>query len=153
MSGDGTIRPASPAEAESIHRLVERAYTTYVERMGRRPSPMDDDYGALIAEGEVFVADQDGIAGVIVLRTHPDHVLVENVAVDPDRQGRGLGRALLAFAEMRAHAAGLDELRLYTNQAMTENIAMYERLGWAETHRSETGGYARVHFAKRLDAD
>jgi hypothetical protein len=35
---------------------------------------------------------------------------------------------------------------------MTENIAMYPRLGYRETGRGEQAGYARVFFAKRLDS-
>ena len=112
---------------------------------------MDSDYAALIAAGEVFVADEEGLAGVLVLRVAPDHLFVENVAVDPARQGQGVGRALLAFAERFARDHSLDELRLYTNQAMTENIKIYNRLGWRCTGAGQDQGFHRVHFSKRLE--
>jgi ribosomal protein S18 acetylase RimI-like enzyme len=107
---------------------------------------MNDDYDALVAAGEVFVFDD--LAGLIVLRAEPDHLFVDNVAVEPSRQGEGLGRALLAFAGERAAAAGLPELRLYTNAAMTENIALYGRLGWEEYERRAEHGFSRVFFRK-----
>ena len=112
---------------------------------------MMDDYDALIAGGEVWVADDDaGLAAVLVLETAADHLLVENLAVAPDRQGRGLGTTLLTFAEDQARARDLPEVRLYTNEAMTENIGYYPRRGYVETHRSGDGGYRRVFFTKRL---
>ena len=43
---------------------------------------------------------------------------------------------------------GLRELRLYTNAAMSENIAMYGRLGWEQFSRREEGPYSRVYFRK-----
>ena len=49
-------------------------------------------------------------------------MFVENVAVDPECQGSGLGRRLMAFAEDRARRDGLPRLELYTNVKMTETI-------------------------------
>lgn len=112
-----------------MHDVVERAYGGYVERIGRRPAPMDDDYDERIRTARVLVADDDGVVGLIVLVGTPDHVLIENVAVHPDRQLAGIGRALLSLAEDYAGELGLDRLRLYTNVVMVENIRLYTRLG------------------------
>ena len=144
------IRPARAADASAICVIVERAYGGYVERIGRRPAPMDDDYGAKVREGGVFVAEDGAVAGVLVLVANVDHVLVENVAVDPRRQGRGIGRALFGFAESFARAHGTPELRLYTNAAMVENVALYPRLGYREDGRRVQDGFDRVFFSKRL---
>ena len=112
---------------------------------------MDADYAALVAARVVTVAEVDGApAGLIVLVAKPDHLLVENVAVDPERQGHGIGRALLAFAEARAAELGLDELRLYTHVKMTENQALYARLGYREVERRAERGFARVFMSKRI---
>jgi ribosomal protein S18 acetylase RimI-like enzyme len=144
------IRPASTNDVARIAQIVERAYSKYVPRIGRRPGPMDDDYSERVRQRQAFVAEADGIVGVIVLIDHADHLFVDNVAVDPDHQQRGIGRALLEHAESRAAALGLPELRLYTNEAMTENIRMYPRLGFEETGRQEHHGFHRVLFRKRL---
>src|SRR5207248_3702868 len=116
------------------------------------PGPMLDDYAALIAAGAVSVLEEaDGvIAALIVLLPRPDHLLLDNIAVRPDRQGRGLGRRLVDFAESEARRLGYAELRLYTHATMTENIALYKRLGFEETGRGEQAGYDRVFMAKRL---
>jgi N-acetylglutamate synthase-like GNAT family acetyltransferase len=145
------LRPATAGDRAAIERLVEAAYGMYVERIGRRPAPMDADYAALIAAGQVTVAERDGaIAGVLVLVPMGDHLLVENVAVEPGAQRTGLGRRLMARAEDEASALGLFELRLYTNEKMAENVAWYPRLGYRETERRAESGFARVFFAKRL---
>jgi GNAT superfamily N-acetyltransferase len=142
------VRPARPEEAGAAKALVQSAYAHYVERIGRRPSPMDDDYERLAAAGQLWALE--GLAGVVVLREDGSHLLVDNLAVDPSRQGTGLGRRLLAFAEEEARRRGLAELRLYTNVAMTENIDLYTRLGWEEFDRRLEGAYSRVYFRKSV---
>jgi ribosomal protein S18 acetylase RimI-like enzyme len=146
------LREAGPDDGEAIERLVAAAYGIYVERIGRRPAPMDADYARLIAAGRVTVAERGGeVVGAIVLVPMADHLLVENVAVDPGAQRTGLGSRLMAHAEDAARALGLPELRLYTNERMVENVAWYPRLGYRETERRSESGFARVFFAKRLD--
>lgn len=145
------IRLAEAAETGLVEDLVQRAYGHYVERIGMRPGPMDDDYAAQIRLEQLFVAeDRDSLAGLVVLVACEDHLLVENVAVDPARQGEGIGRALLAHAEAVARRTGLPTLRLYTHEAMWENIALYSSLGWEETERRSEKGFERVFFSKRL---
>jgi GNAT superfamily N-acetyltransferase len=143
------IRPATPADATEIVGLVERAYRPYVERIGRRPAPLDSHPEALIADEQVYVLTEGAtVAGLIVLRPGSDHLLVENVAVDPDRQHCGNGRALLDFAEQHGRELGFGELRLYTNAVMTENLVLYPRLGWSEYDRRVEDGFSRVYFRK-----
>ena len=74
----------------------------------------------------------------------------ENIAVAPNRQGSGIGALLLNKAEEQAHASGLPEIRLYTNQTMTENLTYYTRHGYHETHRTTQDGYCRVYFVKTI---
>jgi hypothetical protein len=43
-------------------------------------------------------------------------------------------------------------MTLYTNEVMTENLAIYARLGYHETARRTEGGYSRVFMTKELNA-
>ncbi len=151
MRNGVTIRPALPKEAAALTALVEAAYGHYVARIGRRPGPMEDDYAARIAAGQAWVAEGDaGPVGLLVLEDQPDALLLDNVAVAPEAQGRGIGRALIAFAEAEARRRGHRQIRLYTHVLMTENIALYTRLGFAETGRVSEKGFQRVYMEKPL---
>ena len=109
------IRLAVPGDRPVVERIVEAAYRPWAELIGVRPKPMDDDYAARIAAGHVhLLLEEEGVAGLIVLVPEDGVLLVNNVAVAPDRHGQGLGRALVA-AEAQARTAGLGALRLYTN--------------------------------------
>ena len=77
---------------------------------------------------------------------------LDNIAVAPARQGSGLGRRLLAFAEAEAVRSGYREIRLYTHQTMTENQHLYAAIGYEETGRGIEAGYERVFMRKRLAA-
>lgn len=145
------IRSATLADHAAVASIVARAYAIYVPRIGREPGPMLDDYDRLIRDGRVHVLEQDGmVGGLVVLEPEPDVMLLQNVAVSPDLQGRGLGRILLDYAERAARQAGLRSIRLYTHEMMTENIALYGRFGFVETHRAEEHGLRRVFMSKAL---
>jgi GNAT superfamily N-acetyltransferase len=145
------IRPARADEAATIHALVRDAYALYVPCIGREPSPMTDDYAELIAAAKVWAIDDGGeLAGVVVLEDAPDALQVENVAVRPESQGRGLGRALLSFADEEARRRGHGAVILYTNVHMTENVERYPKLGYVEVGRGREHGFDRVFFRKEL---
>jgi ribosomal protein S18 acetylase RimI-like enzyme len=146
------IRPAHESEADEIAALVKRAYEPWVERIGARPQPMDEDYTELVRGGAVRVAEDGELLGVVVFEEGPRHLTVENVAVAPERQGEGVGRALLDHAEVQARLDGLTELRLYTNVGMSSNINIYRHLGWEEYDRREEKGFVRVYMRKRVSA-
>ena len=146
------IRPAEARDRAAVEAIVTEAYAIYIERIGKPPGPMLDDYAALIADGAVSVleAPAGDIVAIIVLLSQPDHLLLDNIAVRRDSQGQGLGRRLIAFAEAEAQRRGYGEIRLYTHLTMTENLALYTRLGFVETGRGRDAGYDRVFMAKRL---
>ncbi|HEY4136608.1 MAG TPA: GNAT family N-acetyltransferase [Alphaproteobacteria bacterium] len=150
MEPGAEIRKAGPDDAAAVAAIVQDAYAKYVPRIGRPPRPMLEDYAALIRDGIVWVLTEGAQAvGVLVLEDRPDHLLLQNVALAPHAQGRGLGKRLLDYAEQEALARGYGEIRLYTNEKMTENIAIYTKIGYRETHR-DTADYRRLFMSKRL---
>jgi ribosomal protein S18 acetylase RimI-like enzyme len=154
MSGHHALMDQDPRAATSddlptVEAIVRLAYSRYVSRIGREPGPMLDDYKQLIRDGRVHVIEQDGkVLGVLVLIPQEDAMLLDNVAVSPSAQGLGLGRTMLKFAEAAAVDAGYRSTRLYTNETMTENIELYTRIGYSETHRVEEKGLRRVYMTK-----
>ncbi|WP_395639914.1 GNAT family N-acetyltransferase [Pseudolysinimonas sp.] len=146
-----TIRPARQDDLAAIERIVHDAYRGYIPRMGTKPGPMLADYASVLATRLVDVVDDGEILGVVVLDREADGMLLENVAVAPAAQGRGLGRMLIRHAEARAREAGCPTIRLYTHVTMVENLALYERVGYIETGRGDSEGFDRVFLSKRLD--
>lgn len=147
------VRCAERSDVVDVRRCVEAAYGPYIDRIGKPPSPMLDDYESLIDGGVVRVAALSGrVVGLIVLWAEDDHLYIDNVAADPDARGQGIGSALMARAEAEARSAGLAEIRLYTNEAMVENVGYYARRGFIETHRGVRAGYQRIYFSRPLTA-
>jgi ribosomal protein S18 acetylase RimI-like enzyme len=146
-----SLRPATGADVPKVAALVNDAYGHYVERIGILPRPMIDDYAEVIANRRATIAEHHGaIVGVIVLTVDDEGFLIDNVAVDPSHRGRGLGRALLEFAEAEARRAGFDSIYLYTHEKMTENLAIYSRIGYVEYNRRSLGEFSLVYMRKHL---
>jgi ribosomal protein S18 acetylase RimI-like enzyme len=147
------IRPAVAAESQLVRTCVQAAYGPWVARIGREPAPTNADYPELIRRGVVYILPEIGgeaVGGVLVSWPRENGLFVENVAVHPRAQGQGAGRRLLAYAEDQARALGLAAIWLYTNEAMTENLELYRRLGYVETGRRVEDGFRRVFLRKNL---
>ena len=155
------IRVATATDQEAVEEVTRAAYQPWVEVVGGRPGPMDADFASLIAEGKVQVAVTDGgrrappvVGGVLVQVIEESALLIENVAVHPAHQRRGLGLALITFAEDTARASGLTAVRLYTHERMATNIAWYEKLGYVISGTEAIASGRLVHLRKAgPDAD
>lgn len=158
------IRRATPADIPAMAALAEAAYATYMPRLGGRPPPaMHPDFAGWIAAGRASIlgdgqpaayllAGEGGLAGPADAEAGIDDAvwLVENIAVAPAAQGKGIGRRLMSLTEAEARAAGFARIRLVTNVVMTENQAFYARLGYREIGRRARLGTTIVDFEKRL---
>ena len=145
------IRAATAADVPAIAKIVDQAYRHYIARMGKPPGPMLDDYAARVSEGAVWVLEEGTVlAAIIVLLPAPNYLLLDNIAVSPARQSLGLGRQLLACAQIEALRRGYREIRLYTHQTMVENQRLYASIGYEETGRGAEAGYDRVFMRKQL---
>jgi ribosomal protein S18 acetylase RimI-like enzyme len=146
-----SLRPATGDDAPRLSELVRNAYRHYVERIGSEPRPMTDDYAEVIHDLDVTVATEGRqIVGVLVLDESSGRFTIDNVAVAPEHQGKGVGRALLSHAEAEAARAGHDSIHLFTHELMTENLALYERIGYEEYERRHFGTDTLVFLSKHL---
>jgi ribosomal protein S18 acetylase RimI-like enzyme len=148
-SGPSGLRHATAADLPAIKALIDAAYAKYLTWMDKPPAPMLRDYGPSIEDGTTWVTGSP-IMAVLTLYPREDHLLIENIAVHPDAQGRGLGRDLLGFAEREAVRRGLSRMTLVTHEVMTENQAIYAHLGYTEVGRRAENGYRRIYMEKRL---
>ncbi len=124
--------------------LLHRAYRKQVE-MGLRPlagRQTEDITRQRAISGETFVAESGGaLVGMILLNeqedaafpahfTRPGVAHFSLFAVDPDCQGRGIGRLLLSATEARAGALGLTDLALSMAEPDQNLLDFYLRLGF-----------------------
>lgn len=146
-----TFRRAGPADATLVRDVTRAAYARWAPILGREPGPMTADYERAVREHDIQLVHIDGaLAALIELVWADDHLYIENIAILPAHQGRGLGRRLLDVAEAKARGAGLSELRLSTNKLMEANVRLYRSVGYAiEREDPFMGGFV-VRMAKRL---
>ena len=151
MTVGHALRAATDADAANVAALVDDAYEHWVERLGIVPRPMTDNYAEVLERFRVSVAERDGqVAGLVVYGEDEEGFVVDNVAVEPSHRGSGVGRALLRHAEAAAKDAGFDSVYLYTHELMTENIALYTRIGYVEYARRPVRDFHLVFMRKPL---
>ena len=146
------IRTATIDDLPAIKQCVDAAYEIYVERIGAKPKPMLADYEEQVRDGIVSVAvdDHGDVQGYIICYARIDTMLLENVAVSPHHQGRGVGKRLIAFCEEEARRQRCQAIELFTHVKMTENRALYARLGYEALDRPGDKQLDRVFFRKQL---
>lgn len=127
---------------------MESAYGKYRERLGGvRLPPMDADYSSEIRDYPAWVVEENGeIIGGLIMSFDNDRASIANIAVDPDCQGKGIGGALMKFAESKARKDNFPELHLTTHVLLHENVSLYRHLGWKETGSDE----AKIFMKKAI---
>ena len=146
-----SVRAATPGDASRVRALVRSAYAKWVPLIGREPLPMAADYDRAVRDHEIDLFHADGeLIALIELIRNPDHLFIENVAVTPARQGRGIGRRLLAHAEQKARDQGVPEIRLATNSAFESNIRLYLSVGYRIDRHEPFMGGAAVYMSKKI---
>jgi GNAT superfamily N-acetyltransferase len=148
------LRRATPADANVVRELSRAAYAKWVPLIGREPLPMTADYDRAIAQHIIDLLEEGGqLLALVEMIPQKDHLLIENIAVRPDQQGKGFGDLLLQHVEGIARSLGFEEMQLYTNAAFTSNIAFYAKRGYDE-HRRGTivPGTTTVFMRKRISS-
>jgi N-acetylglutamate synthase-like GNAT family acetyltransferase len=145
-------RRAGENDVEIIRNLTHSAYAKWAQLIGRRPKPMNADYERAVQIHVIELAYEDGtLVGLYEIIPGADHLLVENIAIAPAHQRKGLGHRLMARIEAMARARGLPQVRLYTNKAFDTNLKFYEKLGYTvDREEPIKGGGTMVHFAKKV---
>ena len=139
------IVPCGPERAADVHRLTQATFGSY--------GALDPPSGALresatrvaeeLAAGGGAIANLDGRpVGCLrwaVAETGDFHV--RRVAVAPELQRRGLGRALMAWAEREARRRGCPGVSVGVRTALPGNLAFYRGLGYEVTAEHRHDGY------------
>jgi GNAT superfamily N-acetyltransferase len=97
-----------------------------------------------LAAGGGAIAELDGSpVGCLRWYLEPNgDVHVRRVAVEPGLQRRGLGRALMAWAEAEAEGRGCPGVTLGVRLVLVDNLAFFQSLGYEITGEHRHDGYA-----------
>lgn len=152
MSDQGLhFRTAGASDAPAVRSLTHAAYAKWVPLLGREPLPMTTDFEVAVLAHRIDLAyASHQFVGLIEMVLEPEHLTIENVAVHPDHQGQGFGRALLLHAETVARANNKPEIRLYTNSLFIANISLYLMCGYKIDRHEPFRGGTMVHMSKSL---
>lgn len=94
----------------------------------RRFAPDLGDWAtAVSAHGPVVALREDAVVGVAVRWPHPDHVLLERLAVAPDERRSGIGTLLLDVVEREAIESGVNAVRA---RATGGHVPLLRRSGY-----------------------
>ena len=102
--------------------------------------------------GAFLIAVSDGLAvGCVGLKGHGGNAAeVKRLWVAPSARGLGLAKRLMAATEAAARELNIRVLRLDTNRALPEAIALYRNSGWTEIERFNDDPYPDFFFEKVL---
>jgi tRNA (guanine37-N1)-methyltransferase len=130
------VRLATPADAPELVTLGRAAWAEQFAQAGRLFGAGDDtvaDVVESLAQWRTWVLRSDGrLVASVRGRVDPQHPAtwqIGRLMVAPDLQGRGLGRALLAFAEGQA-PPGTAAYRLNTAAGSDRNLRTYRKAGY-----------------------
>lgn len=151
------IRPVQPSDAGQVLTVQRAAFVTEALIYGDPDmAPLTqtlDEVAFELRDNLGCVATVDTrLVGVARAVADGELLLIGRIAIAPDQQGEGIGSRLLEAVERRGVESGCRRAELFTGSLSTQNIALYERLGYRESERIDHGdGTAQVFLRKALD--
>jgi DNA-binding MarR family transcriptional regulator/N-acetylglutamate synthase-like GNAT family acetyltransferase len=149
-------------EADPKSEPARACLRAYYDELARRfasgfdvARSRDPDAADMIRpRGTFLLAWSDGLpVGCVGLKGDgSDQAEVKRLWVAPAARGQGLARRLMAAVEDAASRLRIRVLRLDTNSALPEAIALYRKTGWVEIARFNDDPYPDVFFEKRMQA-
>lgn len=152
-SGAPLLRRAADNDRTRVVEIQFAAYAKNRELLGLEPLPLLVNYEEVFATHEVWLFDADDGETIasLILDLRDDDILIFSVATDPGWQATGIGRKLLAAAEIRARQLGHRTVRLYTGSTLQHLIDWYSRNGFVVEQVEQLKDRSITHMVKHLN--
>ncbi|HLK60013.1 MAG TPA: GNAT family N-acetyltransferase [Chthonomonadaceae bacterium] len=153
-----TLRIVQATAAESL-RVLQIMQSSFAEYRGVLDPPsgvetetVADVEQALTEGGNLLAWEGVNAVASARFRLTPDYLYVGRLAVLPDQRGRGIASALMRYMETIASATARPEIALGTRMRLSQNIALYRKLGYeiTKTQQHPRGTDIIVWLVKRL---
>jgi ribosomal protein S18 acetylase RimI-like enzyme len=139
------LQTATVADIPSIVRLVNAAFA--VETFINGPRTDGEEVRRLMDSGTFLVAKESNgeIVAAVYTEIGEARGYFGMLAVNPDRQGTGLGRAMVYAAEAHLHQCGCERVDITVLNLRTELFPFYTKLGYTV---AGTVDYHKLHALK-----
>ena len=148
------IRLAMTTDVPAIKLIARKSFERYVPLIGKLPAPMNAYFSGHALKETVFIAQsekkQGSVLGYAIVPQRDGEWLLDNIAVSPEAQGRGVGSALIAACKTFLQKRGVQRYHLHTNEAMEQNLTWYPEIGFVEMARRLEDGFSRIYFIKAM---
>jgi ribosomal protein S18 acetylase RimI-like enzyme len=147
-----TVRPATVADIPRLNQLVNAAFSIETFLEGTRTD--EEGLATMMREGVLLAAEdaQGRVVGCVYTEVRGERGYMGMLAVDPARQGKGLGTKIMDGAEEHLRSHGCKAVDILVLNLRTELPPIYRRHGYIETgtqnhglHRTLKPGY-EYHF-------
>ncbi|AEQ50610.1 bifunctional helix-turn-helix transcriptional regulator/GNAT family N-acetyltransferase [Pelagibacterium halotolerans] len=144
--------PRSTQARFCLEQYYEELARRFEEGFDVKRSADPDAIDMIRPRGAFILALSDGLPiGCVGLKgTTKGYAEIKRLWVAPSARGLGVAHRLMAAAESAARELGITLLRLDTNRALPEAIAMYRKTGWTEIDRFNDDPYPDFFFEKHL---
>lgn len=132
-----TIRAATPADMNAVIRLVNAAFSIETFIDGTRTD--HKHMAEMMQKGQFFVGLEDGgcIVASVYTELRGDRAYLGMLAVDPSRQGAGLGKQMTESVEDYCRQHGCKHLDITVLSLRPELLPLYKKMGFVETSTEE----------------
>jgi len=142
-------RWTSPDRLGDIMAMVHAAFAHFTPPSGVLTETVAD-LAQRQRDGFVLVAmDGDQFIGSVFCAQKDGALYLTRMATRPDRQKRGIGRALLAAAESEARRARMPKLLLRVRQTLPDNLAYFQKLGFVVIGEGQERGRTPFHIMEK----
>jgi len=124
------LRRATDADVPALVQMINLAYAAEVAALYKRDRMDNPMLLELLADGELVVADCGTIGGCVHIKQVKDRCEIGTLAVEPERQGAGLGRLLIEAGEAWARARACVAVELGVINHNKDLIRWYQKLGY-----------------------